>query len=47
MLPKICDDAENVLKMQHMKKDGFIQTSLMLAFVNIKGPVHMFEGGHH
>ena len=29
-----------------IRKDGIIQTSLVVALAKIDGPVHMVEGGH-
>ena len=34
-------------KYPQIRKDGTIQTSLVVALKNIKGPIHMVEGGHH
>ena len=48
MLATIRDGTWYVLNMQHLtpiRKDGIIQTSSVVA-INIKGPVHMVEGGH-
>ena len=51
MLATIRDDTWNVLNMQHItpnsKKNGVIQTSMVVALQNIKGPTQMVEIGHH
>ena len=51
MLATIHDDTGNMLNMQHKmsncRKDGIIQTSLVMVLIKIKGPAHMDEGGNH
>ena len=49
MLATIRDDTWNVLNMRHttqIRKDGIIQTSLVVALKMIKDPPPMDDGGH-